>query len=186
MGSRCRTNILVLRVSIDSPSTADKKSPFRSSRVNKRYGLIASTVAGMIHPTRMPSTMKLTLSRLSFLSLLLFASVALAVASGVHSAFRVQWSDLTPAVFAAVAIQWSTWEAMAWARRKFRPRNDVRPSILISGVYCAALISVGMYYVGKWRLVDPAGLQTDRIYLPIFILVGTILGVGLLSFRGRR
>ena len=40
--------------------------------------------------------MKLTLSRLSFLSLLLFASVALAVASGVHSAFRVQWSDLTP------------------------------------------------------------------------------------------
>jgi len=130
--------------------------------------------------------MKLTLSRLSLPALLLFAGVALAVAAGVHSAFRVQWSDLIPAVFAAVTIQWSTWEAMAWARRKFRPRNDVRPSILISGVYCAALISVGMYYVGKWRLVNPASLQTDRVYLLTFILLGTILSVGLLSFRGTR
>jgi hypothetical protein len=118
--------------------------------------------------------------------LLLFAGVALAVGAGVHSALRVQWSDLIPALFAAVAIQWGTWEAMAWSRRRFRPRNDPRASILIAGVYCAALISVGMYYVGKWRLVDPAGLRADRVYLPIFILVGTILCVCLLSLRETR
>jgi len=123
---------------------------------------------------------------MSLLTLLLFAGFALAVGAGIHSAFRVQWSDLIPALFAAVAIQWGTWEAMAWARRRFRPRNDPRASILIAGLYCAALISVGMYYVGKWRLVNPAGLQADRVYLSTFVLVGTIACVGLLSLRRTR
>ena len=154
--------------------------------VNRRSILVTSSAAGMIHSTRIPSTMKMTLSRISSLWLLMFGIIALAVAAGVHSEFGVSWSNLAPAVFLTVAIQWSAWEALSWARRKFRPRNEVRPSILITGVYCAALISVGMYYVGKWRLVDPAGLRTDRVYLPAFILVGTILGVGLLSFRGTR
>ena len=130
--------------------------------------------------------MKGALSRMSLLTLLLFAGFALAVGAGIHSAFRVQWSDLIPALFAAVAIQWGTWEAMAWARRRFRPRNDPRASILIAGLYCAALISVGMYYVGKWRLVNPAGLRADRIYLPTFVLVGTIASVCLLSLRRTR
>lgn len=127
--------------------------------------------------------MKITVSRLSLLWLLLFVSIALAIAAAVHSEFRVSWDDLGPAVLVAVAIQWSTWEAMAWARRRFRPRNDPRASILIAGVYCAALISVGMYYVEKWRLVGPAGLGNDRIYLPTCILVGTILCACILSFR---
>lgn len=61
--------------------------------------------------------------------------------------------------------------------------ETIHPDI---GSYCAGLISVGMYYVGKWRLVDPAGLRTDRVYLPTFILAGTILCGGLLSFRRRR
>lgn len=116
----------------------------------------------------------------------MFGIIAAAVAAGIHSEFRVSWSDLAPAVFLVTVIQWSAWEALSWARRKFRPRNDVRPSTLIMGVYCAALVSVVMYYVGKWRLIDPAGLQTDRVYLPAFILVGTVLGVGLLSLRGTR
>ena len=127
--------------------------------------------------------MKITRSRLSFLWLLLFASIALAAAEGVHSELRVSWGDLAPAVIFAVAIQWSTWEAMAWARRRFRPQNDPRASILIAGVYCAALISVGMYYVEKWHLVGTTGLGNDRIYLPACILVGTILGACILSFR---
>ena len=127
--------------------------------------------------------MKITLSRLSLLWLLLFVSIALMVAAAIHSEFRVSWGDLAPAVLIAVAIQWSTWEAMAWARRRFRPRNAPRASILIAGVYCAALISVGMYYVEKWRLVGPAGLGNDRIYLPTCILVGTILCACILSFR---
>ena len=130
--------------------------------------------------------MKGTAERLSLLTLLLFTGFALAVGAGVRSAFRVQWSGLIPALFAAVAIQWATWEAMAWARRTFRPRNDPRPSILIAGAYCAALISVGMYYVGKWRLVDAVGLKADRVYLPTFVLVGTIVCVCLLSLRRTR
>jgi hypothetical protein len=159
-------------------------SPLHSSPGQNVYWPDRSTVAGMIHSQRMPSPMKGTLSRLS--TLLLFAGFALAIGAGVRSAFRVEWSDLIPALFAAVAIQWGTWEAMAWARRRFRPRNDPRASILIAGLYCAALVSVGMYYVGKWRLVDPAGLQADRVYLPTFILVGTIVGVCLFSLRGTR
>ena len=110
--------------------------------------------------------MKITVSRLSLLWLLLFVSIALAIAAAVHSEFRVSWDDLGPAVLVAVAIQWSTWEAMAWARRRFRPRNDPRASILIAGVYCAALISVGMYYVEKWRLVGPAGREMIAYIFP--------------------
>jgi len=125
--------------------------------------------------------MKISLSRLSLLWLLLFVSIALAAAA---AGFRVSWDDLSPAVLVAVAIQWGTWEAMAWARRRFRPQNDPRASILIAGVYCAALISVGMYYVEKWRLVGPAGMGNNRIYLPACILVGTILCACILSFRG--
>ncbi len=128
----------------------------------------------------------MSLSKLSSLWLLLFGIIAAAVAAGIHSAFRVSWSDLAPAVFLVTVIQWGAWEALSWARGKFRPRNDVRPSTLIMGVYCAALASVVMHYVGKWHLADPAGLQTDRIYLPAFILVGTIIGVGLLSLQGTR
>jgi len=129
------------------------------------------------------ANMKITLSRLSLLWLLLFVSIALAAAEVVHSEFRVFWADLAPAVLVAVAIQWSTWEAMAWARRRFRPQNDPRASILIAGVYCAALISVGMYYVEKWGLVSAVGLGKGRVYLPTCILLGTILCAYILSFR---
>lgn len=124
--------------------------------------------------------MKIMLSRLSILWLLLFGVVALASAIVIHSGFHVSWSDLAPTMILAVGIQWVAWEAMSWARRKFRPRNDPRPSILIAGTYCAALISLGMYCVETWRLVD---LGRDRFYLPVFTLVGTIFVVCLLSFR---
>ena len=127
--------------------------------------------------------MKIILSRRSLLWLLLFGAVALAATAGVHSEYQISWNALAPAMLFAVAIQWTTWEALSWARRRFRERNDPRPSILIAGAYCASLIFVGMYYVERWRLAD---LGRDRIYLPASTLVGTIVVVCTLSFRKER
>ncbi|HEU0046954.1 MAG TPA: hypothetical protein VFQ43_05020 [Nitrososphaera sp.] len=79
---------------------------------------------------------------------------------------------------------------MFWARKRFRPINDPRPSVLIAGVYSTVVAWTGMYYAARWGIVSWESIREDFIGFPITVLsVTTVViiffSIGVLADRKR-
>ncbi len=100
---------------------------------------------------------------------------ALSAAYCVHVLLGIRWQEVTSAAIWFAAIQIVTLGCMYFARRYYRSKKNARPAVLIFGLYCWGIISLGVHYTVEWGLFAPKNLSGVYAYFAVAMLLIIIL-----------
>jgi hypothetical protein len=107
----------------------------------------------------------------------LFVAVAIVVAFCVRAALGITWSEVIFPAFWFGTIQILSFGIMYFARKYGRAHNDLRPGILISGLYCLAMGLLAIHYSAGWGLIGPRELQSNYEEFTIFVVAATFIAM---------
>ena len=112
----------------------------------------------------------------------LFVAVAILAVVVLHFGPGISWRTASVAVLQFLLIQLLLFSMMFRLRKSFQKTGDYRLGFVASGLYMLVMGLLGMHYAAKWGFVSPDSVKGDYLGFGIFVAIGTVLCVAVLSY----
>jgi hypothetical protein len=108
--------------------------------------------------------------------------IGVLVGLALRISFGLPFARIAIPIMVLVAIQGALFISMFWVRQSYKRKPDLRGGIILFGGYCLLVGLAGMYYAGQLGLVGVNTLNENYLGFSAYVLVVTVVAVGLFSF----
>lgn len=112
----------------------------------------------------------------------LLVGIGVLVGLALRISFGLPFARIAIPITVLVAIQGALFISMFWVRQSYKRKPDLRGGIILFGGYCLLVGLAGMYYAGQLGLVGVNTLNENYLGFSAYVLVVTVVAVGLFSF----
>jgi uncharacterized membrane protein (GlpM family) len=132
----------------------------------------------------MPIGEKETFSRWLLVGIPLLLTMGVLATLVLHVAVGVPALNSTWTAAVLVIVQFGLYVPMYWIRRQFKKNQDLRPAIVLFGIYCWVMGFVVIYYKAHFHI---GAAQDDSLddYFGFSVYMLVIVGLALLLFSRR-